>query len=101
MLLFVVIPARARPAERRRPRARRAVRLGGRPAARARHWPRDARASAPAPRRGHAVSRLAMPLAPLAVAFAAGIALSPWLAPRAAWALLAAALAATVLVLGL
>jgi len=40
-----------------------------------------------------------MPLAPLAVAFAAGIALAPWMAPRAAWALLAAALAATVLVL--
>jgi len=40
-----------------------------------------------------------MPLAPLAVAFAAGIALAPWIAPRAAWALVAAGLAATVLVL--
>src|SRR6266566_3630974 len=44
-------------------------------------------------------SRLTMPLAPLAVAFAAGIALAPWIAPRAAWALVAAGLAATVLVL--
>jgi competence protein ComEC len=40
-----------------------------------------------------------MPLAPVAVAFAAGIALTPWIAPRAAWALVAAGLAATVLVL--
>jgi len=40
-----------------------------------------------------------MPLAPLAVAFAAGIALAPWIATRAAWALVAAGLAATVLVL--
>src|SRR5213593_2847816 len=44
-------------------------------------------------------SRLTMPLAPLAVAFAAGIALAPWIATRAAWALVAAGLAATVLVL--
>src|SRR5438552_9614315 len=44
-------------------------------------------------------SRLTMPLAPLAVAFAAGIALAPWIAPRVAWALVAAGLAATVLVL--
>ena len=40
-----------------------------------------------------------MPLAPPAVAFAAGIALAPWMAPRAAWALLAAGLAAGALVL--
>jgi competence protein ComEC len=44
-------------------------------------------------------SRLALPLAPLAVAFAAGIALAPWIPPRAVWAVLAAALAASVLVL--
>jgi len=44
-------------------------------------------------------SRLAMPLAPPAIAFAAGIALGPWIAPRAAWALLAAGLAAAALVL--
>src|SRR5256712_3896889 len=43
--------------------------------------------------------RLTMPLAPVAVAFATGIALAPWIAPRAAWALVAAGLAATVLVL--
>ena len=42
-----------------------------------------------------------MPLAPLALAFAVGIALAPWMAPRAAWALLAAALAAGVVVLAL
>jgi competence protein ComEC len=40
-----------------------------------------------------------MPLAPPAIAFAAGIALAPWIAPRAAWALLAAGLAAAALVL--
>jgi competence protein ComEC len=40
-----------------------------------------------------------MPLAPPAVAFAAGIALAPWITPRAAWALLAAGFAATALVL--
>jgi competence protein ComEC len=40
-----------------------------------------------------------MPLAPPAAAFAAGIALGPWIAPRAAWALLAAGLAAAALVL--
>jgi len=45
------------------------------------------------------VSRLALPLAPLAVAFAAGIALAPWIPPHAMWAVLAAALAASVLVL--
>jgi len=33
------------------------------------------------------------------VAFAAGIALAPWIPPRAVWAVLAAALAASVLVL--
>ena len=44
-------------------------------------------------------SRLALPLAPLAVAFAAGIALAPWIPPRAMWAVLAATLAASVLVL--
>ena len=42
-----------------------------------------------------------MPLAPPALAFAVGIALAPWMAPRAAWALLAAALAAGVVVLAL
>ncbi len=40
-----------------------------------------------------------MPLGPPALAFAAGIALQPWIAARPAWALLAAALAATALVL--
>lgn len=40
-----------------------------------------------------------MPLAPPAVAFAAGIAIGPWITPRAAWLLLAAAFAATALVL--
>ena len=40
-----------------------------------------------------------MPLAPPAVGFALGIALAPIIAPRAAWALLAAALAAGMLVL--
>jgi len=42
-----------------------------------------------------------MPLAPPALAFAIGIALAPWMAPRAAWALFAAGLAATTLVLAL
>jgi competence protein ComEC len=40
-----------------------------------------------------------MPLTPPAIAFAAGIALGPGVAPRAAWALLAAGLAAAALVL--
>jgi competence protein ComEC len=40
-----------------------------------------------------------MPLAPPAATFATGIALAPWIPPRVAWALLAAAFAATALVL--
>lgn len=42
---------------------------------------------------------LAMPLAPLAMAFATGIALAPWVAARPAWALAIAAVALTTLVL--
>jgi len=42
---------------------------------------------------------MAMPLAPPAAAFALGIALAAWIAPRAAWGLLAAAVAAGVLVI--
>lgn len=40
-----------------------------------------------------------MPLAPVAAAFAAGIALAPWASPRPAWALSIAAVAVTTLVL--
>jgi competence protein ComEC len=45
------------------------------------------------------MTRLAMPLAPLAAAFATGIGLAPWASPRAAWALGTAAVALTTLVL--
>jgi competence protein ComEC len=45
------------------------------------------------------VTVLAMPLAPLAAAFAAGIALAPWLASRPTWAVGIAALALTTLIL--
>ena len=45
------------------------------------------------------MTRLAMPLAPPAAAFAAGIALAAWITPRAAWGLFAAAVAAGVLVI--
>ena len=45
------------------------------------------------------MTRLAMPLAPLAAAFATGIALAPWLSERPAWALGIAAVALTTLVL--
>ncbi|HEY6099808.1 MAG TPA: hypothetical protein VIW03_10285, partial [Anaeromyxobacter sp.] len=45
------------------------------------------------------MTRLAMPLAPLAAAFAIGIALAPWASPRPAWALGVAAAALTALVL--
>ena len=55
--------------------------------------------SAETPTGGGRTTKLAMPLAPPALAFAAGIALGPWIAPRAAWALLAAGLAAAALVL--
>jgi competence protein ComEC len=45
------------------------------------------------------VNPLAMPLAPLAAAFATGIALAPWLTARPTWALGIAALALTALIL--
>jgi competence protein ComEC len=45
------------------------------------------------------VNLLAMPLAPLAAAFAAGIALAPWAAPRPLWLLGVAASALTMLAL--
>ncbi|HEV8473594.1 MAG TPA: ComEC/Rec2 family competence protein [Methylomirabilota bacterium] len=45
------------------------------------------------------MTRLATPLTPVAVAFALGIALAPWTAPRAAWALFLTSLAAAVLAL--
>src|SRR5206468_2800734 len=100
--------SRARRTHRRRAYARRTVRFGRRSPARARRRRGHPRAPQAAPGREHAVtsgatetSRLAMPLAPPALAFAVGIALAPWMAPRAAWALLAAALAAGVVVLAL
>ena len=45
------------------------------------------------------MTRLAMPLAPVAIAFATGIALAPWTSPRVAWALGTAAVALTTLAL--
>jgi competence protein ComEC len=45
------------------------------------------------------MTRLAMPLAPVAIAFAAGIALAPWASARVAWALGAAAVALASLAL--
>jgi competence protein ComEC len=45
------------------------------------------------------VNPLAMPLAPLAAAFATGIALAPWLTARPTWALAIAAVALTALIL--
>src|SRR5687768_2915675 len=92
---------RTRNADSRQPRAARNLRLRRRPPSRARSRRPDARATAPAGfhRAGGAVNALAMPLAPLAAAFATGIAVAPWLTARPTWALGTAAAALTALLL--